>query len=277
MKFIFPMIFLASALHAQAPADKSKAAATDPTVATVNGIEIKKSEYDKTFHENMLFVSDKKVTPEKVIYDIVNRELGVMKAKSAGLQNDPIVKKKMEEVLYHAQISKDLEGELAKITVSDSEVKKYYENNKEFRTAHILTRLRAIPSIAEAKEGLKQALQVYEELKLDPTKFSSLANKYSQSSTAPTGGDLGYQPAIRLAPEYYEAIKDKKIGEIVPPVRTQFGYHIIKVLAVKDVKNIDKDAYKKIVYDTKRNEILDKYFEGLRKGADIKINYDLIK
>lgn len=252
-------------------------AAKDPVIATVNGVKIYKSLFDQEYRQNLLFVSDKVVTKEKVLNDIINRELGIKKAKKAKLDNDPVVRRKMEEVLYHAQISKDLEDKLAKIKVSDAEVKAYYRANPEYRTAHILFRVKAVPDEGQAVAAQQVAFKVYEELKKKPSRFSELANKYSQSTTAPNGGDMGFQPAIRMAPEYFQMIKGKKPNTITSPVRTQFGYHIIKILAVKDIKSINTALYKKVVYDQKRDLILSNYFGEMRKSAKVKINKKVLK
>ena len=250
---------------------------SDAVVATVNGVEIKKGQLDQAFEENLMYVSDKIVTKEKVLNDIIAREVGIKKAKDAGLQNDPIVKTKMEDVLYHAQISKDLEKKLQGIVVSDKEASEYYSRYKEYRTAHILFRVRVAPDKAETDEAMKKALEVYKQIQAKPQMWPELANKYSQSSTAPAAGDLGYLPAVKYAAEYFKAINGKANGYISPPVRTQFGYHIIKVLGVKDYKDVDPALYKKIVYDQKRDKILDEYFADLRKGATVKINKEFLK
>ncbi|GAB4011036.1 MAG: peptidylprolyl isomerase [Bdellovibrio sp.] len=244
----------------------------DPVVAKVNNIEIKRSQLEQAFAQNMMFVSDKVVTKEKVLFDLINRELGISRAKSLKLEQDPVVKQKMEDVLYHAQVSKDLEPKLKKIVVTDEDVKRYYADFPEYRTAHILLRVRAQPDENEWMAAQNKALQLFETLKKKPESFSELANKYSQSSTAPTGGDMGFQPAVKMPPEYFQAIKGKSKDYISPPVRTQFGYHIIKVLGVKDFNSINKELYKKIVYDQKRDKILDEYFSELRSKATIAIN-----
>jgi len=223
----------------------------DPVVATVNGVKIKKAEFDKTYAQNLLFVSDKVVTKEKVINDMINKVLGIQRAKKAKLDQNPVVKEKMEEVLYHAQISKDLEPELNKIVVTDGDVKDYYKLNPEYRTAHILLRVKAVPQKNEVLAAQNKALEIYQTLKKSPDKFAELANRYSQSSTAPNGGDMGFQPAIRMAPE--------------------FGYHVIKVLAKKEYASINTALYKKIVYDKKRDAILAKYFNNLQKNAKINV------
>lgn len=249
----------------------------DTVVATVNGRKILKSEFEKAYKENLLFVSDKVVSKEKVLNDLINRELGIQRAKQNKLDSDPIVKDKMEDILYHAQISKDLENELQKIVVNDDEVKKYYDQYPEYRTAHILFRMRAEPSKPETEEAMKQAFKVYETLKKSPDKFSELANKYSQTTTADTGGDIGFQPKISLAPEYYEAINGKAVGTITPPVRSQFGYHIIKVLAKKDFKSINTAFYKKIIYDQKRDAIIANYFKKIRQSAKVEVNNSVLQ
>lgn len=255
----------------------SHANTSDPVVAKVNGKTILKSEFEKAYKENLLFVGDKIVTKEKVLNDLINRELGIQRAKQNKLEADPVVMEKLEDILYHAQISKDLENELQKIVVSDDDVRKYYDANPEYRTAHILFRMRAEPSKPETEEALKQAMKVYETLKQSPDKFSELANKYSQTTTADTGGDIGFQPKTNLAPEYYEAINGQKVGSILPPVRSQFGYHIIKVLAQRDFKSINTAFYKKVIYDQKRDGIIAQYFDKMRKSAKVEVNKSVIQ
>lgn len=208
---------------------------------------------------------------------MINRIVGIQKAKANKLDQDPIVKYKIEDVMYHAQISKDLEPMLKEIKVSDAEVKRYYSNNPEYRTSHILFRLTRKPKKKEIEEKLTQALQVYRTLQKKPETFAELSAKFSETSVSQSGGDLGFQPAIGLAPEYFAAIKGKKPGYISPPIQTQFGYHIIKVMAVKNVKEINDSFYKKVIYDQKRDAILNNYFAKMKKGAAIKINKHYLK
>ena len=64
------------------------------------------------------------------------------------------MKSKMEDVLYHAQLSKDLENSFTKISVSDEDVERYYKQNPEYRSAHILLR-EGNPSTEEIKAAPK--------------------------------------------------------------------------------------------------------------------------
>lgn len=245
-------------------------------VATVNGRSITKKQFEEYHLQNLKFVGQRKITKEVSLQDLINRELSIQKAKKTGVDKDPEVIAKQEDILFHAQISKDLENEFKKINVSDEDVKKYYDENKEYRTAQILYRLRAEPSPDDVKEAFAQSMAVYEALKKEPEKFGQFANKFSQTSNAPTGGDLGFQPPTRLAPEYFEAIKGQAVGFISKPVRTQLGFHVIKILGVKSFDQIDKNLYKKIIYDKKRDAMIENYFKDMAKGAAIKTNPNLL-
>lgn len=251
--------------------------AENKNVATVNGKAINYQDYDQAYKQAKMFVTHKKVTPETVLDDLINRELGIQKALKIKLNDDPTVKRKMLDVLYHAMISKDLEPEFKKINITENDVKKYYQEFPEYRTAHILFRTRAIPSQPEAEEALKQAWKVYNTLQADPSKFPELANKFSQTAVANVGGDLGFQPAIRLAKSYFDAIKGQTPGFITKPVVSPFGVHIIKIIGVKDFKDIDYPLYQKIIYDQRRDAAIEQYFEKLRKGASIQIEKSLLK
>lgn len=252
------------------------AIAQNQVVATVNGQAITKKQFEEYHLQNLKFVGQRKITKEVSLQDLINRQLGIQKAKKTGLNKDPEVIAKQEDILFHAQISKDLENEFKKINVTDDDVKKYYETNKEYRTAHILYRLRAEPTPEEVKAALSQSSEIYAILQKEPDSFAKYANKFSQTSGAPVGGDLGFQPPTRLAPEYYEAIKGQKVGFISQPVRTQMGYHIIKIVGVKTFDQIDKNLYKKIIYDAKRDAIIENYFKNLAKDAEIKTNPNLL-
>jgi parvulin-like peptidyl-prolyl isomerase len=245
------------------------------TVATVNGKNITREEFDEYHLQNLKFIGQRKINKQVSIQDLINRELGIQKARKTGTDKDPVVMRKQEDILFNAQTSKDLEGEFKKIDVSDADVKKYYDENKEYRTAHILYRLKTEPTPEEVKKAYEQSWELVKMLRKTPEDFAKAASQFSQTTVAQNGGDLGFQPPTRLAPEYFEAIKGQKVGFISEPVRTAMGFHVIKILGVKSFDQIDKNLYKKIIYDRKRDALIENYFKGLSKGADIKINENL--
>jgi parvulin-like peptidyl-prolyl isomerase len=250
----------------------------DGIVAEVNGVKIKRSTLLKYHEQNLKVVQgNRTVDLNASLNDLIDRIIGIQKGKKSGVDKNPEVVKKMNDIIYHAYVSKEVSPLLEKIKVTDSDINNYYKENPEYRTSQILLKLRAIPSQDEVAAALEQSLRIYNELKNRPEKFEKLAQKYSQIATADNGGDIGYQPKVRLSPEYYEAIKGRNKGFISRPFRTQYGIHIVKVTGKKELKQIDRKLYTKILYDLKRDEILRDYFQKQRKLAKIKINKDMLE
>lgn len=259
----FGFYFLNTPLHALSK---------DPVIATVNSIQILQSQFDEAYRKNKLYVSHMKVTKQKVLNDLINRILGIQRGLKQNLEKDPIVKAKMNDVLYHAQVSRDLAPRLHKITIKNKEIAEYYKNFPEYKTAHILIRESLNLKSKEKIKNMTHARSLYKELKKSPEKFTEFAKKHSQSASAPLGGVMNFEPAVRLAPEYFEAIKDQPMDTILSPIRTQFGIHIIKVMGIKKYKDINKAIYQKIIYDQKRDKIMANYFKNLRDAAEITLN-----
>jgi len=242
-----------------------------PIVAEINGDPIYKDTFEQEWKQQSLFVGNEKLSQKKVLYTLIDRQIGIQKALKSQLDKNEVVLRKMQDVLFHAQVSKDLEDKFKTIKVTDTDVKEYYTNFPEYRTAHILFRIPAESSESDRNSALTQAIKVYTQLQKDPSLFSALANEYSQTDAAKNGGDVGFQLADRYAPEYFKEIHGKKVGFISSPIRTQFGYHIVKLIAKKEFNEIDKQIYQDIVYKIKRNKLLDQYFSSARKSATIVI------
>jgi hypothetical protein len=115
-------------------------------------------------------------------------------------------------------------------------------------------------------EVKKKAEEVLALVKKNPAGFEQLAKEYSQDTTAIQGGDLGYFSAGQLIPEFEQAAFKLRPGEISDLIKTQFGYHIIKVeekLADEAGNNIQIRA-RHILFKTKR---LNDYLAELIKQA----------
>ncbi len=130
---------------------------------------------------------------------------------------------------------------LPAVTVSDEEAHKYYdEHHSDFsvaeqrHAAHILISLSNTASQAEQQTALQKAEQVLQAVKQDAGKFAQLARQFSQDTgSAASGGDLGFFAQGTMTKPFDEAVFALKQGEISALVRSDFGYHIIKLIAIK--------------------------------------------
>lgn len=199
-------------------------------VATYKGGEITSDDlapYLAQFQINDVSALPKEAK-EGLVKDILSKKLFAKEALNLKLDKEPSFQAALnsaKEVLLTQQyLLKKFEG----IKVSDAEIKKYYDEHlndfkvpEAVKTKHIL-----VKTEAEAKDIVKQL----KALKQDElvAKFSELAKTKSlDKGSGAMGGDLPYMSANELVPEYFNAAKKLKKGEISNPVKSQFGFHVI--------------------------------------------------
>lgn len=121
------------------------------------------------------------------------------------------------------------------VTVSDDEVKQYYDSKKyEVKASHIL--------VADEKT----ANEVLDKLK-NGAKFADLAKQYStDTSNKDKGGDLGYFSFDDMVYPFSQKAFSMKVGEISDPVKTKYGYHIIKLVDKREKKDVNLQPYDKM-------------------------------
>ncbi len=132
----------------------------------------------------------------------------------------------------------------AQMQPSAEELRKAYDDNakrftvKESRQAsHILITAEGSDPEARKKARVK-AEELHVQLKKNPGDFAALAKKHSQDpGSAANGGDLGFFERGAMVKPFEDAVFSMKQGEISPPVESEFGYHIIRLTAVRGGKN----------------------------------------
>jgi parvulin-like peptidyl-prolyl isomerase len=167
---------------------------------------------------------------------------------------------------------------LGQIAVTEDEIKKYYEENSgklestlEVRIAHILI---PVSSPDEEEQAQKLSLEVAN-LAKSGKNFGELAKKYSKdASSAEKGGDLGYFKKGELAEALEKAVEEAPVGEIVGPVRSSDGYHIIKVIDKKksETTSLDKskeDEIRETIYQQKVESAIKAWLDNVKKTAYI--------
>jgi parvulin-like peptidyl-prolyl isomerase len=209
---------------------------------------------------------------------LIVQKLLLKEARKDNIEKDKEFQDKLAEFKSQLIMQTLLSKKIAKASnFSDEELQKYYEAHKEEfkKEQEIQTRQIVVKSEQEAKE-LQGKIAKGED-------FADLAKRYSLDPSAKTnGGDIGYHSKGTLIPAYEEAaFKLTKIGQVSAPVKTQLGYHIIKLEGVKPPAYVPfpevKDFIRQKLTQEKQTEMVQKYIEDLKKSAKIVVNADLLK
>ncbi len=153
---------------------------------------------------------------------VVNNKLVTEKAKAANLEADAEVQKMLDQAKQQIVRSVYVEREI-KSRINDEELKKAYDELKADVAKIEETKARHI--LVDTEEKAKEVVT-----KLNGgAKFEDLVSEYSSGPSKENGGDVGYFAKSEMVPEFAEAAFALKVGEYSKdPVKTQFGYHVIK-------------------------------------------------
>jgi peptidyl-prolyl cis-trans isomerase C len=161
------------------------------------------------------------------------------------------------------------------VTVSDEEVQQYYERNKE-KYDHP-AQIRASQILTYEKGIAEKALQEIQ----NGVDFSEVAKKYSESSDAQNGGDLGFFAKGVMPPEFDEVIFSLKMGEVSKVVKTPYGYQIFKLTGQREAHTVSfedaKDQITTMLKKQKRMFAFDFWIAEVRENSEIVLNQKLIK
>ncbi len=212
----------------------------------------------------------------KFVDELVKREILYQEAKKKGLESNADYKKKVEDFKKITIISALLEKEVEeKAKVSDEDAKNYYDKHKEEFVAN--SQIKASHILVKTED---EAKKIIEELKKGGN-FAKLAKAKSiDPGSAKNGGDLGLFSRGQMVPEFEKAAFASKIGEVTGPVKTQFGYHIIKVAEKKEGTPVEFDKIKKHISQKltadKQKEVFDSYINGLKSSYKVDIDKDAL-
>lgn len=217
-------------------------------------------------------------TKKLFLEDLVRYEMGVQEAQKRQLEKDPLVAERLRQELYKALVEKELGEKIAKLQVSEAEMKKAYADNPEIRTSHILIEVKPNANAQERAGARKRAEEIYAEVKSSKRSFEELVKLYTDDvTTKPMGGDLGFQTKLTLVPAYYDAAEKLKVGQISNIVETPYGFHIIKMTGRNSYDQANKRALKGAVFEKKRVALYNDFFNKLKKQYNVSINSDLVK
>lgn len=246
-------------------------AQNDPTVMTINGQPVSRSEFEYSYNKNNSNgVIDKKTVKEYVDL-FVNYKLKVLAALDAKL--DTLSSFKKEFASY-----RDQQVRPSFINSSDVEAEAYkiYKETQEridgaggmVKPAHILILLKQKASSEEQAKAKAKADSIYNVLRHGGN-FADLAKRFSDDKgTAVKGGELPWLTKGQTVKAFEDAVFSMKVGELRAPVLSEFGYHIIKLEGKQNFMPYDSvknDIYRFIDARGIRERIVDEKLDSLAK------------
>lgn len=251
---------------APVPAPQPPAVKDVDVVASAGTVAVTKAEFEAIAkslpeqYQQMALGEGKRAFAE----NLLRMKLLAVEGAKNGLENDPEVKRQMQLTRENLLATAEFKRIDKTTTVSDAEVQAYYDANKnlyeQVHARHILIAYKGSPAAQEGKKELSEAeaKAKAEELRAKivsgAAKFEDLAKAESDDSgSKENGGDLGAFNRGQMVKEFEEAAFAAKPGDVTPVVKTEFGYHIIKVeshdsTAFAGVKaKIEKDLHQKRV------------------------------
>ncbi len=213
---------------------------------------------------------------KELLDSMIVRQILLEQAKKDGVDKSKEVSDRLDDLrkrlIVETYLKKKVEAE-AKVT--DEEMKKFYDDNKDkFKTGD---QVRASHILVKTE---KEAQDILAQLKKGGS-FEDLAKKFSGDSSAAKGGDLGWFPKGAMVPEFDKVAFSLKQGELSGVVKTNFGYHIIKVTGKRaaGIRSFDemKEQIKTNLLPAKQQQIFQKMKDDLKKNAKVTINEEALK
>lgn len=204
----------------------------------------------------------------QVLSSVIDQEVLIQEAEKEKLDQDKEYKDAVAAFRRQYLASRVLQKNLG-TKFTDSASKKYYERNKsKFSTEQVHAMHILVRDETKVDEAMKKAKAAKND-----DEFKDLAEKISEDPSAKNNrGDLGYFGHDRMVPEFTEAAFSGKKGDLVGPIKTTYGYHIIRVIDKKPGKALEYDEVELRVKNDLRQELTTAYVGGLKKQAKIEID-----
>jgi len=256
------------------------AAAADPVVIAAGDLSIKQSEFESAIktlpaeYQQYAMGTGKKQFAE----DYLKMRMLSAQGMKAGLDKDPDLLKQLTLMRENLVAQAQLKRIEANITISDEDLKKAYDANQneyeQVKARHILIAFKGSPAAQAGKPELteEQAKAKAEDLRKQiagGASFEELAKKESDDTgSGAKGGELGEFGRGQMVPEFEKAAFESKDGDLAV-VRTQFGYHIIKV---EEHKHTSFDEVKSTLEHQERQNRLQATLDKMKNDAKVTYN-----
>ena len=238
--------------------------AEEKSVAMVNGVSIPQSRVDKIVKNAVAQGQvDNPELRKNIRENLISREILLQEAKAKGFDKKPEVQEQIETARQEILMNSFLMDYAKNNPVSDDQIKQEYDKlkakmgNKEYNARHIL-----VETEAEAKDIIAQLGK--------KAKFEKLAEKSKDTGSAQRGGELGWAVPSTYVPEFSNAMLNLKKGEYTKqPVQSQFGWHVIRLDDMRDMKAPPFENVKPQLQQRMQQQSIQKAIGDLRAKAKI--------
>lgn len=247
-------------------------------LAEVNDKKITTGDFNREVKNLPEYLRAMASTPQgrrEMLDTMVIRELILQKASKDGLDKGPEIEEKLQELKKRLIVESFLKKKVeTDAQISEADLKKFYDQNLEkfkageqIRASHILVK------------NEKAAQDILAQIK-GGANFEELARKNSVDSSAAKGGDLGWFSKGAMVPVFEKTALSLKEGQVSEVVKSDFGFHIIKLTGKRPAgtRPFDevKDQIKAALMPSKQQEIFQKIKEELKKSAKVTVKEDAL-
>ncbi|MCE3296089.1 MAG: hypothetical protein K0R65_1803 [Crocinitomicaceae bacterium] len=245
-------------------------AQSDPTVMEINGKQVTKSEFLQIYLKNNPDPKYDKAALDEYMELFKKFKLKVAEAEALGYDTIPKLKRELEG--YRKSLATPY---LVDSEKNEEMIKQAYERlKKEVRASHILIRVDENASSADTLAAWNKLMALKKRIENgeDFAKVAQGPGGSDDPSVAQNGGDLGYFTAFQMVYPFEEAAYTTAIGKVSMPVRTRFGYHILKVVGERPARGTMTVAH--IMISSGKDDTPEQAGDAAKKAQEI---YDKIQ
>lgn len=256
---------LADAKHSKEKDKMELGAAQGEIAATVNGRPISQLAADRVAEQ--ISAQGQNANRQQILDELINLEILTQAAEAQNLDKESEVATALELQYTQTMANAYLAAFSNGLKIGEPEIRAEYEKQiaaldatSEFKASHIL-----VETEADAKEIIEQLA--------DGADFAAIAKTRSTGPTGANGGDLGWFDPNSMVPEFSEAVSKMKKGESSSePVKTDFGWHVIKLVDTREGAKPDySSAVKAGIETTLLRNALAEHVEELRAKAKVEV------
>jgi len=259
-------------------------------VAKVGGKKITAVEFKEEMirrYRSEDFAAQRNLDERKgVLKNLIEQKMKIQDAYRLGLDKDSTVQQAAEDIRQQAAIQELYKVEIMDRVIPASEAKSYYDRlGEEIKASHILIKAPMDTSSAALAPAKAKIDSIYQ-LAVSGVPFDSLARQNSDDvTTAQNGGDLGFFTWGRMVDEFQDSAFAMKVGQISHPVKSSYGYHIIKLFErrpnpnrksfAEEQENINMMLRRK--YQKQLQKAAEDYLTRLKEKNKLTFNYGNIQ